>query len=54
MLAVIVVSVLAGSSSLAQIVNYVPYPVIAGFLAATGWLLFKGSFGSDRMLADRG
>jgi len=76
-LAVIVVSVLAGTSSLepvelfttilalialstivggvmlwtigkfrlAQAGNYVPYPVIAGFLAATGWLLFKGSFG---------
>jgi len=23
-------------------VRYIPYPVMGGFLAATGWLLFKG------------
>ena len=35
---------LVGRFHLAQLVHYVPYPVVAGFLAATGWLLFKGSF----------
>ena len=29
---------------LATLVHFIPYPVIAGFLAGTGWLLFKGSF----------
>jgi sulfate permease, SulP family len=28
----------------ASLVQFIPYPVIAGFLAGTGWLLFKGSF----------
>jgi SulP family sulfate permease len=27
-----------------SMVQYIPYPVIGGFLAGTGWLLFKGSF----------
>lgn len=35
---------LVGRFRLGQIGTYVPYPVVAGFLAATGWLLFKGSF----------
>ena len=29
---------------LANLVQYIPYPVVGGFLAGTGWLLFKGSF----------
>lgn len=33
-----------GHWKLTSLVQYVPYPVIAGFLAGTGWLLFKGSF----------
>ncbi len=33
-----------GRWHLATLVQYIPYPVIAGFLAGTGWLLFKGSF----------
>lgn len=33
-----------GRWRLAAFVQLIPYPVIAGFLAATGWLLFKGSF----------
>ena len=36
---------LVGRFHLAVMAQYVPYPVVAGFLAATGWLLFKGSFG---------
>lgn len=35
---------LVGRWRLAAFVQLIPYPVIAGFLAATGWLLFKGSF----------
>ena len=34
-----------GHWKVATSVQYVPYPVVAGFLAGTGWLLFKGSFG---------
>ncbi len=34
-----------GRWHLATLVHFIPYPVIAGFLAGTGWLLFKGSFG---------
>ena len=33
-----------GRWHLATLVHFIPYPVIAGFLAGTGWLLFKGSF----------
>ena len=33
-----------GRWRLATLVHFIPYPVIAGFLAGTGWLLFKGSF----------
>ncbi len=33
-----------GHWKLTSLAQYVPYPVIAGFLAGTGWLLFKGSF----------
>jgi sulfate permease, SulP family len=28
-----------------NLVRYVPYPVVGGFLAGTGWLLFKGGIG---------
>jgi SulP family sulfate permease len=35
-----------GTLQLGGMVRYVPYPVIGGFLAATGWLLVQGSFGA--------
>ena len=35
---------LVGKYRLATLGQYVPFPVVAGFLAATGWLLMKGSF----------
>ena len=31
-----------GALRLAQVVRFIPYPVIAGFLAASGWLLLTG------------
>jgi SulP family sulfate permease len=31
-----------GTSRLADLVRFVPYPVLGGFLAGTGWLLLKG------------
>ena len=34
-----------GSFRLGGLVRFIPYPVIGGFLAGTGWLLVKGSFG---------
>jgi sulfate permease, SulP family len=34
-----------GSFKLGNLVRYVPYSVIGGFLAGTGWLLFKGGIG---------
>ena len=37
-----VVFTLLGSLRLGQAVRFVPYPVIAGFLAASGWLLIVG------------
>ena len=33
-----------GSLRIANLIRYIPYPVIGGFLAGTGWLLFRGSF----------
>nr|WP_170480644.1 SulP family inorganic anion transporter [Ruegeria arenilitoris] len=39
-----VIFYLVGRWRLAAFVQLIPYPVVAGFLAATGWLLFKGSF----------
>lgn len=33
-----------GSLRLGGLVRYLPYPVVGGFLAGTGWLLFKGGF----------
>ncbi len=37
---------LLGSFGLGELVRYVPYPVIGGFLAGTGWLLIRGSIGT--------
>jgi sulfate permease, SulP family len=34
-----------GFFKLGGLVRYVPYPVVGGFLAGTGWLLVQGSFG---------
>ncbi len=34
--------VLLGYFKLGNLVRFIPYPVMGGFLAATGWLLFKG------------
>jgi SulP family sulfate permease len=36
------VLILLGSFNLGVLVRYLPYPVIAGFLAGTGWFLFVG------------
>jgi SulP family sulfate permease len=37
-----VVFLALGTSRLGNLVRFVPYPVVGGFLAGTGWLLFKG------------
>lgn len=37
--------VILGTFRLGNLVRYVPYPVVGGFLAGTGWLLFKGGIG---------
>src|SRR5688572_27253086 len=34
-----------GTLRLGDLVRYVPYPVIGGFLAGTGWLIAKGAVG---------
>jgi sulfate permease, SulP family len=34
-----------GRFKLGDLIRFVPYPVIGGFLAGTGWLLFKGGMG---------
>jgi len=39
-----VLFIVIGHWQLANLVQYIPYPVVGGFLAGTGWLLFKGSF----------
>ena len=36
---------LLGTLRLGELVRYIPYPVIGGFLAGTGWLLAKGAVG---------
>jgi sulfate permease, SulP family len=36
---------LLGVFRLGNLVRFVPYPVVGGFLAGTGWLLFKGGIG---------
>jgi SulP family sulfate permease len=33
-----------GVLKLGNFIRFIPYPVVGGFLAGTGWLLFKGSF----------
>jgi SulP family sulfate permease len=33
-----------GKFKLGDLIRYIPYPVIGGFLAGSGWLLFCGSF----------
>lgn len=40
-----VILVMLGRFRLSGFVRYVPYPVVGGFLAGTGWLLAKGAFG---------
>ncbi|MGZ8652770.1 MAG: SLC26A/SulP transporter family protein [Actinomycetota bacterium] len=37
-----IVFVALGTFRLGNLVRFVPYPVVGGFLAGTGWLLFKG------------
>ncbi len=41
-----------GSFGLGKLVRFIPYPVMGGFLAGTGWLLVQGSFGvmTDHLL----
>lgn len=34
-----------GRFGLGNLVRFIPYPVVGGFLAGTGWLLFKGGAG---------
>ena len=34
-----------GLFKLGGLVRFIPYPVVGGFLAGTGWLLLRGSFG---------
>ena len=40
-----VVLLLLGRLKLGNLIRFVPYPVVGGFLAGTGWLLFKGGVG---------
>src|SRR5207344_2439877 len=37
-----VVFLALGTFRLGNLVRFIPYPVVGGFLAGTGWLLFKG------------
>jgi sulfate permease, SulP family len=37
-----IVFLLLGTFRMGNLVRFVPYPVVGGFLAGTGWLLFKG------------
>ena len=39
---------LLGVFKLGNLVRYVPYPVVGGFLGGTGWLLFKAASASRR------
>ncbi|NBD33840.1 MAG: hypothetical protein GVY17_12970, partial [Cyanobacteria bacterium] len=39
-----VVSWLLGQWNLGNLMQFIPYPVVGGFLAGTGWLLLAGSF----------
>lgn len=40
-----VILVLLGLFRASGFVRYIPYPVVGGFLAGTGWLLARGAFG---------
>ena len=40
-----VIYLVLGRFRLSGFVRYIPYPVVGGFLAATGWLLAQGGFG---------
>ncbi len=40
-----VVLLLLGGLKLGNMVRFIPYPVVGGFLAGTGWLLVKGAIG---------
>ncbi len=40
-----VILLLLGRFHASGFVRYIPYPVVGGFLAGTGWLLAKGAFG---------
>ncbi len=40
-----VILILLGVFRASGFVRYIPYPVVGGFLAGTGWLLAKGAFG---------
>lgn len=35
-----------GLLKLGGLIRYIPYPVVGGFLAGTGWLLVQGTFGT--------
>jgi sulfate permease, SulP family len=39
------IMVAIGTARLARLVRYLPYPVVGGFLAGTGWLLVTGAIG---------
>jgi len=40
-----VLFIIVGRFRLSGFVRYIPYPVVGGFLAATGWLMVQGGFG---------
>jgi len=40
-----IVFILIGRFGLGRLVRYIPYPVVGGFLAGTGWLLIIGAVG---------
>ena len=40
-----VIFLVLGRFGLGNLVRFIPYPVVGGFLAGTGWLLFKGGAG---------
>ena len=44
-----VISWLLGQWNLGNLMQFIPYPVVGGFLAGTGWLLLAGSF---KIMAD--
>lgn len=39
-----VVLFVLGRMKMGRLIRFIPYPVVGGFLAATGWLIFQGSF----------